>query len=57
MTDAERSELWRIVGWLQGIAPVLWLIPEDKIAGETIAEYGEKVDRLWELVKPCDQVK
>lgn len=56
-TDAERTEAARIIGWLDGFSPSVWLLIEllnkkgVPIISDTVcAEYDEKVKRLWSLM-------
>lgn len=56
-TDDERAEIARIIGWLDGFSPSVWLLIElcnkkgVPIISDTVcAEYDEKVKRLWSLV-------
>lgn len=56
-TDDERAEIARIIGWLEGFSPSVWLLIElcnkkgVPIISDTVcAEYDEKVKRLWSLV-------
>lgn len=49
--DTRRSvEMAEIVGWLEGFAGVVWLLPMDKVSDEMPAEYERRVARLRELV-------
>lgn len=49
------EEAARIVGWLQGFAPTVWLLPQARkggaplVADEVCAEYERNVGRLAEL--------
>ena len=49
------EETARIVGWLQGFASTVWLLPQARkggtplVADEVCAEYERNVDRLAEL--------
>lgn len=49
------EETARIVGWLQGFASTVWLLPQATndgtplVADEVCAEYERNVDRLAEL--------
>lgn len=53
-TDEETA---RIVGWLQGFAPTVWLLPMVKkgstplVADDVCAEYEKNVGRLAELLE------
>ena len=50
------AELAAIVGWLQGFAPTVWLLPwaqadgRPLVADEGCMEYEAKVKRLAELI-------
>lgn len=45
-----REEVAEVVGWLEGIAPLVWLLPLEKVSDEVPEEYEKRVKRLRELL-------
>lgn len=56
MSPIERKQLERsneiveIIGWLNGFASTVWLLPIDRVSDEYPDMYEKKVARLRELV-------
>lgn len=54
--DADGREAAAIVGWLQGFAATVWLLPlamsgdAPLVDGDVCEEYEKKVDRLAEML-------
>lgn len=58
MTERDRSEAMRLVGWLKGFSTSVWLLGtlktqngDEVVTAEACAEYEEKIDRLVELLE------
>lgn len=58
MTDRERSEAMRLLGWLKGFSTSVWLLGtlqtktgDEVVTAETCAEYDATIERLVELLE------
>lgn len=58
MTDREKSEAMRLVGWLKGFSTSVWLLGtlktqngDEVVTAEACAEYDATIERLVELLE------
>lgn len=42
----DRERVAYIIGWLEGFSPVVWMVDEQKVASEVLAQYDDVVSEL-----------
>lgn len=42
----DRERVAFLIGWLEGFSPVVWMVDEQKVASEVLAQYDDAVSEL-----------